>query len=108
MNGVIEAMRGVLEFTEKRATGILAGALVVYTLVFSYFTVLKYYTFDTFAGDLGIFEQSLWSTLQYGFFLYNTPELGVHFKTHFDPILLLFLPFYSVYPSPLTLLVLQS
>ncbi|MBS7251878.1 MAG: DUF2079 domain-containing protein [Candidatus Freyarchaeota archaeon] len=101
-------MRGFLEFAEKRATGILVVTLIVYTLVFSYFTVLKYYTFDTFAGDLGIFEQSLWSTLQYGFFLYNTPELGAHFKTHFDPILLLLLPAYSVYPSPLTLLVLQS
>jgi len=49
-----------------------------------------------------------WSTLRYGLLLYNTPELGIHFKTHFDPILLLFLPAYSIYPSPLTLLVLQS
>jgi uncharacterized membrane protein len=108
MDSVVLTIREILELTEKKASSILVGALVVYTLIFSYFTVLKYYTFDTYAGDLGIFEQSLWSTSQYCLFLYNTPELGIHFKTHFDPILLLFLPAYLVYPSPLTLLVLQS
>ena len=105
---IIDATRAAPELVEKKATHLLAASILTYSLTFSYFTVLKYYTFDTYAGDLGIFEQSLWSTLRYGLLLYNTPELGIHFKTHFDPILLLFLPAYSIYPSPLTLLVLQS
>lgn len=58
--------------------------------------------------DLGIFEQSLWSTLNYGLLFWNTAEFGVHFRVHFDPILFLLLPFYSLYQSPITLLVLQS
>ena len=100
--------REFLQFIDKEATHLLIVSISVYTTTFSYFTTLKYHTFDTFAGDLGIFEQSLWFTLSYGLFLYNTPELGIHFKTHFDPILLLFLPAYLIYPSPLTLLVSQS
>ncbi|MFB0562643.1 MAG: DUF2079 domain-containing protein [Candidatus Lokiarchaeia archaeon] len=98
----------VLEFVENQTQYILYTAIAIYTVVFSYFTVVKHFAFETFAGDLGIFEQGLWSTLKYGLILYNTPELGSHFGIHFDPILYLLLPIYSVYPSPLTLLVLQT
>lgn len=100
--------RRFLEFVENRTQHILYLSVAIYTLVFSYLTIIKYFAFETYAGDLGIFEQSLWSTLKYGLFFYNTPELGVHFRIHFDPILYLILPVYSIYPSPLTLLVLQS
>lgn len=58
--------------------------------------------------DLAIFEQSLWSTLNYGLLLWNTAEFGVHFRVHFDPILFFLLPFYILHQSPITLLVLQS
>jgi uncharacterized membrane protein len=108
VKGIVDVTESSLGFIEEKAKHLLVLSMAVYTLIFSYFTTLKYYTFNTYASDLGIFEQSLWSTLEYGLFLYNTPELGIHFKTHFDPILILFLPAYSIYPSPLTLLVLQS
>lgn len=105
---ILRFQRRFLEFVEQRAQHILYLSVAIYTLVFSYFTISKHFAFETYAGDLGIFEQSLWSTLKYGLFFYNTPELGVHFRIHFDPILYLILPVYSAYPSPLTLLVLQS
>ncbi|MGQ9722452.1 MAG: DUF2079 domain-containing protein [Candidatus Jordarchaeum sp.] len=98
----------VLEFVETKPQYVLYLSIAIYTVVFSYFTVIKHFAFETYAGDLGIYEQSLWSTLRYGLFFYNTPELGVHFGYHFAPIFFLLLPVYSVYPSPLTLLVLQS
>ncbi|MBS7251787.1 MAG: DUF2079 domain-containing protein, partial [Candidatus Freyarchaeota archaeon] len=98
----------LLEFVETKARYLLYLFVAMYTVAFSYFTVVKHFAFQTYAGDLGIFEQSLWSTLKYGLFFYNTPELSVHFAYHFDPILYLLLPVYSIYPSPLTLLVLQS
>jgi len=98
----------LLEFVENEPKYFLYPFVAVYTAVFSYFTVVKHFAFETYAGDLGIFEQSLWSTLRYGLYFYNTPELGPHFGIHFDPILYLFLIPYSIYPSPVTLLVLQS
>nr|MDO8090932.1 DUF2079 domain-containing protein [Candidatus Sigynarchaeota archaeon] len=106
LNG--DSLSRVLEFVENKPQYVLYTFIAVYSAVFSYFTVIKHFAFGTYAGDLGIFEQSLWSTLKYGLYFYNTPELGFHFGVHFDPILYLLLLPYSVYPSPLTLLVLQS
>lgn len=97
----------VYNILENKAYYLVGLAVIIYTLTFSYFTILKYFSFQTCALDLGIYEQSFWSTLN-GFFLYNTVEFGIHFRTHFDPMLLLLLPIYKIFPSPLTLLVLQS
>nr|MDO8083029.1 DUF2079 domain-containing protein [Candidatus Freyarchaeota archaeon] len=97
----------VSNILENKAYHLVVLAVIIYTITFSYFTILKYFCFQTYAADLGLYEQSLWSTLN-GFFLYDTVEFGIHFRSHFDPILLLLLPIYKIYPSPLTLLVLQS
>lgn len=88
-------------------------AIGVYTITFSYLTIMKYYGFRTYAWDLGIFTQSLWTTLSGQGFFYHTPELfvnpsGSFFGVHFSPILFLVLPFYWIMPTPETLLVLQS
>jgi uncharacterized membrane protein len=92
---------------------IVCLSFVCYALVFSYFTILKFNTFNAYAWDLGIFSQSLWTTVHAGEFFYSTPELfinpsGVFFGIHFSPILFTVLPFYSLHSSPLTLLVFQS
>ncbi|MCW4042171.1 MAG: DUF2079 domain-containing protein, partial [Candidatus Bathyarchaeota archaeon] len=80
---------------------------------FSYNTILKYHSFRTYAWDLGIFSQSLWTTLYEGKLFYNTVELfifpsGSFFGSHFSPILFLVLPVYALYSTPETLLVFQS
>jgi uncharacterized membrane protein len=87
--------------------------VTVYAVVFSYLTILKYYAFRVYAADLGIVNQSLWTTLFSGRFLYSTVETlyvpsGVFFAIHFSPIMFLIMPFYAIFPSPETLLVLQS
>jgi len=92
---------------------LVAIAIGVYTIVFSYFTMMKHYGFGTYAWDLGIFNQAFWTTLCNGKFFYSTIELmlnpsGSFFGTHFSPILFLLLPVYSVYPTVQTLLVIQS
>ena len=71
--------------------------IAVYTIVFSYFTILKYCAFRSYAWDLGINNQALWTTLNQGKLLYYTPELyfnpsGAFFGLHFSPILFLILP----------------
>jgi uncharacterized membrane protein len=69
--------------------------------------------FKTYAWDLGIFAQAFWTTVNYGKFFYYTPELlvnpsGSFFGIHFSPIIFLALPIYAIYPTPQTLLILQS
>ena len=84
-----------------------------YTLIFAYFTILKYSAFSAHAWDLGIFDQSLWTTLHAGKLFFSTVEQfiipsGVFFGTHFSPILFLVLPFYGLTSSPHALLIFQS
>ena len=92
---------------------LLGLAVLVYTVVLSYFTILRHFEFETHAWDLGIFNQSFWTTLNNGKLFYSTAELlivpsGSFFGTHFSPILFLVLPFYAIYEAPQSLLVFQS
>jgi len=82
--------------------------IAIYTIIFSYVTIARHNMYQSHAWDLGIFDQALWSTLNRGKLLWNTPELSSHFNWHFQPILLFILPIYWIYQSPLTLLVVQS
>ena len=88
-------------------------SVIGYALVFSHFTILKFNAFSAYAWDLGIFNQSLWTTLHAGKFFFSTVEQfivpsGVFFGTHFSPILFVVLPFYALTSTPQALLVIQS
>jgi uncharacterized membrane protein len=103
--------RKVLNFDVS--TLLLGLGILVYTVLLSYFTVLRHYEFETYAWDLGIFNQSFWTTLHDGRLFYSTVELlvnpsGSFFGIHFSPIVFLILPFYAVYQAPQSLLVFQS
>jgi uncharacterized membrane protein len=87
--------------------------IAIYTIIFSYMTILKNNAFLSTAWDLGIFEQILWSTINSGKLFWYTVELptnprGCFFGIHFSPILFLVLPIYAAFQAPETLLVLQS
>jgi len=91
----------------------VAVAILVYTAVMSWYTVSKHDSFTTYAWDLGIFDQSFWTTVNLGMVFHNTceqhlVESGSFFGVHFSPILFLLVPFYYLHQSPVTLLVLQS
>lgn len=90
------------------SNSVVAVSIAIYTIAFSSITIVRHNTYSSNAWDLGIFDQSLWSTLNYGRLLWNTPELGSHFGFHFEPILFVILPVYAIYQSPLTLLIIQS
>jgi len=81
--------------------------IIAYTTILSVYTTSKHNAFDTYAWDLGVYDQSFWSTLNLGKFFWNTPNFG-HFHIHFEPVLFLALPIYAVFQNPVTLLVLQS
>lgn len=100
-------------FKKERSEIILCLSILIYTIVFSSLTILRHYAFQTRAWDLGIFTQSLWTTLNANSFFYHTCEIflnptGSFFGVHFSPILFLILPLYWVFQAPETLLVFQS
>lgn len=86
--------------------------VVVYILVLTSIVLLRHYSFDSSAWDLGIFDQACYTTL-HGKVFYTTAEIyanpsGSIFGTHFSPMLLVVLPFYAVFPVPETLLIIQT
>src|SRR2546428_8880802 len=88
-------------------------ATIIYGVVFSILTGLRIYALDAQAYDLGIYHQSMYTTLFNHRFFFNTIDLpsnpsGSVFGVHFSPILLLLLIPYALVPSPLTLTVLQT
>jgi uncharacterized membrane protein len=103
----------MMSFAEEKADRLIFVFIGVYTLVLSSYTVFMYYAFKTYGWDLGIFTQSLWSTVILGKPFHYTLETYVNpsqnfFGAHFSPVLALVVPIYGIFQSPLTLLVLQS
>jgi len=102
-----------LSILTKDRMDLLTYLLVaVFTIILSNELVRRYYAFDYVAAyDFGVFEQSLWTTVNYGFvngqILWNTCNFG-HLHIHFDPILFFLLPIYALLQSPITLFVLEA
>jgi len=102
-----------INFTERNAGKLVFVLIAAYTLIFSSYTIFMHYAFKTYAWDLGIFTQSLWTTVNKHRLFYYTIELpanpsGSFLGTHFSPILFLIVPIYALFQTPLTLLILQS
>ncbi|MCP8309081.1 MAG: DUF2079 domain-containing protein [archaeon] len=95
---------------------ILPTKLIITTFLFvaffSIFLAQNHNIFNTYAWDLGIFDQVLWSTLHGRPFYYTLEPFWSQYNnflaTHFSPILVLVLPFYALYPKPETLFVVHS
>ena len=85
---------------------------VVYIVIVSSLAISRHYAFRTNTWDLGIYSQSLYTTLNHGKILYSTAELtgnpsGSLFGIHFLPFLFLLTPVYAIYQNPVTLLILR-
>jgi len=88
--------------------------IICYTLVFSFYTIVRHNSFHSHAFDLGIFGQVFWSIVHYGT-MANTLETALysytpvnHLGVHFSLIYYLVAPVYAILQSPKTLLVIQS
>ena len=106
-----------MEFLERHGVSkydlAVLASIAAYSLAFSWFTVSKHYSFSTYAWDLGIFDQALWTTVNLNKLFYYTCELhlvesGSFFGVHFSPVLFLLVPVYYLHQSAETLLVAQS
>ncbi|MGQ9530857.1 MAG: DUF2079 domain-containing protein [Candidatus Bathycorpusculaceae bacterium] len=86
--------------------------VIAYITILSIITLVRHYSFETSTWDLGIFSQACYTTLK-GKLFYYTAELyanpgGSIFGVHFSPILFGVLPFYALFPTPETLLIIQT
>jgi uncharacterized membrane protein len=91
------------------ALRVVYASVAAYAVLFVFAAVVHYAVFKTARLDLGDMVQAIWNT-RHGHFLESTTLAG-HQRDrlgfHVDPFLLLFVPVFWIWSSPLILLVVQ-
>ncbi len=89
--------------SERRVTRTVVALAVIYFLVYSYLSILRYHKLMAWSWDLGIFESLMANALSGRLFLdYRGPF------DHFDPAVYLYLPLYALWRDPRVLLAAQA
>lgn len=99
--------KDISEKTSKKLVLMFLGLSFAVLLIIGIFRCL---TFSAPNYDLGIFTNTAYN-LKTKFIQYNTCErdgLITHFQVHVSPILYLLTPFYALFPSAITLQVIQA
>ncbi len=97
--------------SERDYERILITCIAAYSIIFFAATLWKHLRFDSYAWDLGTFDQMLYSSVFAGRPFYYTLDLfmnpsGHYFAIHFTPVLVLLFPLYRLFPGvPLLLAV---
>lgn len=86
--------------------------VLIYSVIFSYYTIMRHYSFRSYAWDLGLLTQSITSATKGKLFVNNVEPYfspsGSYFGVHFSPILFTIIPFFALAPNVETVLILQS
>src|SRR3989338_6269034 len=85
--------------------------IIIFVTVFSYLSIRRYKTLNSYYYDLGIMNQVVYNTSQGRFLEMTNQDLKKNVSRlaiHFDPILALFAPFYKIYEGPEVLLIGQA
>lgn len=90
----------------KKSSSKVIGLIMIYTLVFFVFALLKHFSYSQNSNDVAVFDQSAWNFI-HGKNLYNSIEEMNHLGVHNSPVLYLIAPIYALFPSPVTLIFLQ-
>lgn len=80
--------------------------ILLYFVMFSILSILKHISFFSTGLDLGFYNQGMWGLI-HGIMptsITGYPLLG----SHVQPVLLLLTPFYFLYHSPITLVIIQT
>ena len=88
----------------------LSILILSHFLLFFFTGLFRHWGFLTSINDLAHFDQAIWGTIK-GQFLLNTDFFNMptsRLAMHFDPIQLIFVPFYLIYPSVVWLTAGQS
>jgi len=106
-------MQNLQQSRDRLWIAALLLAICIYSVVFSAATCWKHYCFNSYAWDLGTFDQILHDSVFEGRPFYYTLDLfmnpsGHYFSIHFTPIIVLLFPLYRVIPTPELLLVVKS
>ncbi len=80
---------------------------IIFTVFFSFYSILKAYTINAYAWDLGLYSQAFYSSL-HGQLFYTNLLGESYLAEHFSPFMFLIVPFFYLYPGPYTLLIIQS
>lgn len=105
-----EALKDKLEPNNRVVWGVVIAVGAVSCGVIAIITCLRYMTFSAPNFDFGIFSQMFHNMKETGLPI-TTCERDValsHFVVHLSPICYLLLPFYAIFPSPLTLQIGQA
>ncbi len=80
-----------------------------YILTFGTLSLLRHASFHSGGYDLGVFDQTIWNSLQGRLFERSiTIDARVSLAEHFSPILLALVPLYAIWSDAQTLLILQT
>lgn len=110
---LLARVRGRMRFERSEAAvaaRVVYGGAAAYAVLFASAAVLHYLVFQEWRFDLGNMVQAIWNTL-HGHFLETTTLSGQQHNRlgfHVDPFLVLLMPLFWVWSSPLLLLVLQA
>ena len=100
-------MNRLLFFIEKNPFRLLSIGMAAYIFVFTAISFWKYDHFLYNALDLAIYTQ-VFESFRTGNFWYSSIQQSSYLGDHFEPFILALLPFYLLFSSPKTLLVLQT
>lgn len=98
----------ISDYIKKHRGDFIAFSIaLIFSVIFSIFSIRQYYSLGTSAYDLGVNAQELYSFIHTGSFY--TPLLNENaLSQHFTIFKFLQLPFYYIFPSPVTIMVLEN
>lgn len=104
----ILAFKAISLFSKLTNKQLLIFFFLFIAITISALGIARHISLATKAWDMGIFDQAIWNTLN-GNFLFcsirgNLNLLG----DHFEPILLLLVPFYAIWPHIFNLIIIQA
>lgn len=91
--------------SERRALGVVVG---FFGVAYGLYGLFRHWNFGSSAFDLGIFDQVVWHLSRF-----ETPSSSIRgfsnfLGDHFFPVIVLFAPFYWIWPGPDTLIMVQA
>lgn len=101
-------IRAVASFPGINERKFISWAVFLTFIFFAALAIARHFSLGSSSFDLGIFDQAIWNSL-HGKILFSSLKNNINLLgDHFGPILLIFVPVYKLFPSPLVLLVAQS
>ena len=102
---LIKLLKSIAKLDDKRLL-----FLIFIFLIFILFSIglFRHLAFSSAGCDMGVTDQSIWNTTQ-GRILFSSLDGKInHLGAHFEPVLLLIVPFYFIWPNILVLVILQA